>query len=217
MLLCAGLALLGAAVARPAAAATVTGTYVGRVDRVDAPLAGQFTVGDHVTINFSYDTSTPDTDGDPTSGNYESDQFAGSGAIGSYLFTGNGNGGVHITDRLNIDYHGDFPNVDSFEFTTAIAAPDIGGYSPRGVDTTMIGTTALFSSDALPTSFIPQAAFKSGSLVMVFRDAFSNFAYVHADMSPTPLPGALPLFAAAVGLLGFGAWRRRVAYRHAAP
>jgi hypothetical protein len=81
-------AVLGAGAATSAPAATVSGTYTGKVTLVEAPVAGAFAVNDTFTIHFSYDDTVADSEpADPIIGRYFNAATA-AGSIGSYNFTG---------------------------------------------------------------------------------------------------------------------------------
>jgi hypothetical protein len=106
-------------------------------------------------------------------------------------------------------------------FDTGIAAVGFGQFqltSPFFVaEVTTSGSplTAYNLATAFPLTngtpnVITQTYFTSvGDLVINSMSAMSFEAVINDRVLPTPIPGALPLFASALGLVSFVAWRRK--------
>ena len=73
----------------------------------------------------------------------------------------------------------------------------------------------MFSSDALPTSYLASSLFTSSSFEVAFMDdqPTPHFYFLSGKLdipaAVTPIPAALPLFLTALGGLGLIARRRR--------
>jgi len=98
--------------------------------------------------------------------------------------------------------------------------PTTTNHSPFDVTFNYVGGTSSTQSYALSTfPDLETFTFNQKNLLSVSwtptKDAgnlqFDNVVVNAAAVAATPIPGGLPLFASALGVLGFGAWRRRAA------
>jgi hypothetical protein len=204
---CAGFAAIGAAVALPAVASTVTGTYSGHVTSATGSLRSQFHRGDIANFTFSYDTPLLDSNLDPRVGIYFSSSVGGSGTVGSYTFTGGGDPSSLVAIVDNPNDPNDPLRQDSFEIKYMPISTSIDGYLPTELLLVLSGLNTNFSSDVLPTSYIAQSLFIRGEFRLPFKDGSGHFALVSGVL--TPLPEAFPLLITALGGLGFIGWRRK--------
>jgi hypothetical protein len=205
-LACAALAVLGAVLATPAAAGTVTGTYVGIVTNVDVPVNSQIAVNDPFSFTFSYDDTTPDSDPQPFVGRYYSTTMTASGTIGSFAFSAGGGS----NDSVSVVTGSQF----GFNFMSPITGNAIGGFSLTDINVDLNHMISFPLNDALPSSYLAASLFKDGSFTFDFSDEIAGYFYVSEmtgtiTLTATPVPGALPLFASALAGLGFLARRRR--------
>jgi hypothetical protein len=206
-LACVGLAVLGAVLATPAAAATVTGTYVGIVTNVETPVDSQIHVNDPFSFTFSYDDTTPDSDpGEPFVGEYYSNTMSAHGTIGSFAFSAGGGS----NDSIGVVTASQF----GFNFMSPITGNAIGGFSLTDINVDLNHMINFPLNDALPSSYLAASLFRDGSFTFDFSEERSGFLFVSEmtgtiNVAATPIPGALPLFASALAGLGFLARRRR--------
>ena len=81
------------------------------------------------------------------------------------------------------------------------------------------GLVGSFTADLL---FQQQGGYKHASVAPIFADALvfkaaagndnvgqADYALAAIEVTPVPLPAALPLFSTGLGILGFLGWRRR--------
>ena len=190
-------------------AATVSGVYTGEITQTSNPAFPYLSVGDTYRIQFSYDTTVPDSDPDSGTGLY---QNAVSGQIdfsnGTNLtFSG---GSIYVGNDVEPG-DSDFLNFGAFAAITSNFPT--GLYSLNGISWTLVDLTRqVFSSDQLPSAYLSASLFAAEGR---FDIGFSGMggpgsgAGLVGTVTSTPIPAALPLFASALGVIGVLGWRRR--------
>ena len=213
-----GFAILFAGVvgfwATAAEAVTVSGSYQGHVTLIDAPLAGQFTLGEAFTLDFTYGTTGAiDTSpGLPNLGTYDQVFATFTGTIGSYSFALNGQ------DQIDVNIAtGGFASTMTF-LTQVSGVPIPSNDFPSEVDLVLYDAahTAL-TDDSLPAAFLPGALFSKNSYLAftVYNNGQAAGIIAALDRGPTatPVPPAGLLLLSALGGLGMLGWRRAKADR----
>ncbi len=131
---------------RPVEASTIQIDLVGAVTSVDPALAGTFSVNDAIAVSLQYDSLTPDSIPDASTGGYYSAVTSVQATIGGYSITGSGAlGGVFISNSFS----------DEFRASSNVTGAQVNGYdhiSGTGFFVTLRGPSTVFASDALPTS-----------------------------------------------------------------
>jgi hypothetical protein len=209
------------ATGRAAEAITVTATYHGHITSVGPHLTPAFSVGETFTYTFSYMTSVPDQNNNPEIGDYSLDY------LGTEPITFSGGAGLFMNPLhpCGIDCGGlevfngaleDNFNVESAMLTTNVDNRIGQHWDLIETRFTLLDTTAkVFSSDALPHSYLSPGLFSPGSeLRLTFelvQDGRPNIdEYIHAQIDGvTPIPPTLGLFASALAALGVVRWRSR--------
>jgi len=178
----------------------------GIVTGVESGLSSHFAVGETLTYSFLMDTDTPDNDFFGPAGGYEDGVSDFSARIGdnnfgmgtdSFLSVNNGNNGQ---DEFNINIHNPTHNL-----------PIVPSLGTQHFTIALIDETAsALNSDAIPTSLILGSFTTSSWALNLSIDDGEVFGIVtSANVSPVPLPAALPLFGTGLGIMGFIGWRRK--------
>jgi hypothetical protein len=151
---------------------------------VGSPLAGRLT----------YDTAAADTNADPTIGTYPGATMEFT--MGSYAYAGEG--WIYVYDT---------PTFDEFQFQGMTGGADpIDGLPLQQVTFSFVGTTALYTSDALPVAppaLDDPALFEPPAARLGVIPEGSGTTYQYARLLTVPEPeGSLAGLAAAVALAG---------------
>lgn len=202
-----------ASVPTPSLAATFSfsGTVTSATAFGGASVPGGITTGNLVSGLITYNPAVPDLDGSPDSGAYADPSLFVSVNVGGSTFTQSGG---QIT-LLN------YPGIDIWQTASYGTSVHTG---PGLLDTTF-GTLfsaaslnspdELLSSDDLASTYPPfnliAIAFANGGISTQTHavDMGWDISYDITGISPVPLPAALPLFGACLGLMSFFGWRRR--------
>ena len=201
-------------------AASLTATLLGNVQTSDLP--AQFPADAFTKFTVTYDSGLTVTNGTPGLIDiYGSPGSVWNIQVGSYMTSGVGGELIVANNFLG----GDF-------FIGQLIAPATGSFAPgSGVGGVPLFEAAfslkdtsgnMFSDFSLPTAtftgfdqtfllldfFVPGGAFNSDLQVRANIFSFTIEPTVSAE---TPLPAALPLFAAGLGVIGFVVRRRRKA------
>jgi len=204
-----GLAVLGVLGWVPEADAfVVTYNFSGTVTIVDPFLAAYFSVGDPVSGSVSFESTTPDTQVDPSIGYYSS-------AVSSFSVTV-----VHGTPYTasaafgHIVVENDLlplPVVDTYFVTDAGTGtgPMLGtDFFFAGMQLSMEDTDAtVYSSDALPPGAPPFGQFELDQSGLFFVDRQEVPHFVGFDAVPEP--GSMALFALGALVVLLGVRRKR--------
>lgn len=209
-IVCAGVLLIGGAGGVAALTFDFTGTWQG------GPLVGNF------SGSFSYEPTTPVIGMDPSGTSYGPasfmlDTFDDGSTIVNILTEA-----VVAVDNDDTDF---FPGADVISIGRFFG----GGVHPVDVLDAALGAEALgvtldlvdfsgtaINSNALPLSY-DLADYASALVAVRFGEEpifFTQLGVLSSltqrqEPNPVPLPAALPLFAAGLGLLGAMGWRRR--------
>lgn len=186
-----------------ATASLVTFTYNGSVDSIGAPgyQVPSFNIGDPFQVTFTFESATPDSNPDPTIGNYYA-LSALSFTIGSY------SGYLNPFTPINVGYNytGQGAPQDYYNIITLspyIHGPTVGGWSPyQFVFQLQDPTHSAFTSDALPLTPPNPASFVGPDTYMSLTFGGPNNAYsaVLADsITSAPEPSTRIIFG-----IGFG-------------
>jgi hypothetical protein len=165
-------------------AETLTVSFSGAVTTVPTELSSTFFVSDPITGSFDIDSLTPDTDADPTRGEYIGPTNF-SFEFGSYLATGPGGGGGDSVTVLNT-------TPDTFGFNGLCGGPgciadDVGAYFLTNMSLSLTDSTdTAFSSDALPTS-LDINDFDSAKVSLIFQHATLPSKTVVGEISSVTL------------------------------
>jgi hypothetical protein len=197
-----------------ARAATVTYNFTGLFDSATSPLNTTFNAGTAtpITGSFSYETTTtvdPTFPAGPGVGVYPGAVTALQINIGGWSFSAS-DGNVHVF--ANFDAVVIF--ADSF-LSHGVTGPAFGGYAPSQIAFQLLdfqGT--VFSNTLLPALLdVPQFDLSIFSIFFfngrVGANVEGNITNLTLAVSEVPLPGALPLFASGLGVIGLLAWRRK--------
>lgn len=191
-----------------AQAATVGGVYYGTIDNTSDPAFPYLSLGDHYRIQFAYDTTVPDGFPDPAQGYYP-------GAVSGRIDFDNGynvtfTGGDFYTGNDVDPGDSDYLNFGSgaaltSNFPTGLYT--LGGFSVTLVDF----SRTVLDSDALPSAYLSAALFDigPGGFDIGFPGIGRPGVGLTGTLTSTPIPAALPLFATALGGMGWLGWRRK--------
>ena len=194
-------------------ATTVSGVYYGAITQSSDPAFPYLSVGDRYRIQFSYDTAVPDVDPDSAQGLYLN---AVSGSIdfsNGYSLTYTG-GSIYTGNDVD---PGDSDYLNFGAFAAITSNFPTGLYTLSGFSVTLVDLTrTVFDSDALPSAYLNAALFNAapGGFQIGFPGIGRPGVGFNGTVTSTPVPAALPLFAAALGGLGFVGWRRRRVRQH---
>jgi len=197
--------LFGAATAE---AATVSGVYTGEIIQTSDPAFPYLSLGDTYRIQFSYDTTVPDSDPDSATGRYEN------AVSGSVVFSNGYNlsftgGSIYVGNDVD---PGDSDFLNFGAFATITSNFPTGLYTVGGMTWTLVDLSrSVLDSDALPSAYLSAALFDPGpgGFQIGFPGIGRPGAGFNGTLSSAPIPAALPLFAAALGGLGLLGWRRK--------
>ena len=168
----------------PAMATRLTFVAQGTVDFVDNPLSGTFSLGDNFTVEFTFESLTPDSNPSPNRGDYFNAITALSVTVGPYSATATGDGIITIFNNLGGE---DQYRID---LTDPMAGPSVNGFD-LSTQTALLQlrdpTGTAFTTDALPTSPPNPADFVSGGTFLALQFEVDPehliFAFVLADVS----------------------------------
>src|SRR3954469_19187105 len=139
--------LAGGFCAATAEAATVSGVYYGTIDHTSDVAFPYLSIGDTYRIQFSYDTSVPDTDPDIAFGYYD-------GAVSGRVDFSNGynlnfsHGSIYVGNDVD---PGDSDYLNFGGFATVTSNFPTGLYALNGITWTLVDLTrTVLDSDALP-------------------------------------------------------------------
>jgi hypothetical protein len=198
----------------PASAATIGATYTGFVNSVGGSVGpGPFAVGDTFTLNVLLDNTVPPIESHPDSAFYDAVlQFSGTFNNG-YAFTAK-TGGIP-------GMNGIWVRQWAIEHSVTIGANDISAPPVSGIarPSTYIHfedpTATMLNSLAIPTDLASLLSLSDGYFQLLFTGSGFDELVINGTITSavaitqTPIPAALPLFAAALGGLGFMGWKRR--------
>ena len=177
----------------PAMATRITFVAQGTVDYVDNLLSGTFSRGDNFTVEFTFESLTPDSNPSPNRGRYLNAITALSVTVGPYSATATGENILTIFNDLIA--------ADEYILWHQMVGPHVNGLKLCSTQTPLQltdPTGTAFTTDALPTSPPNPEDFVSGGTFLALGFAVDPpwyFAFVVADVSsimwscPTDLDG----------------------------
>lgn len=185
---------LGCFGATQAQAELVTYTFTGEVSLVDAGIASEFSVGEAVTGTYTFESTTPDSDGSANIGSYLNAVTAFSANIG-------GDYPITLDNSSEIRVRNNNPNDSySVDITDPMAA------TVNGLDLSLFSIfvsdpdATVFASDALPVTLPELSEFETVLNVSFFTDGGSapleelNFRLTLLQEIPEPSSVALAAF-----------------------
>ena len=200
----------------PADAASVTYSYSGVVDEIGIDSTGQIaaagiTVGSTFTGSFEYDSNAS-----PTSTTATQDDFSLINIVAEF------DNGISLSSGANQEIAVINDTKDVFlsfapQFVSSSFQYDpVSHYFELKLSDS---TGSVFSSTDLPSTlnlsdfdgrqFLFWGANNKKGVTGTGRDRFSGTITSLTEISPVPLPPALPLFLTGLGGLGFFGWRRK--------
>jgi hypothetical protein len=191
-------------------AATVSGVYYGTLDNTSDPAFPYLSIGDTYRIQFSYDTAIPDSDPDSGKGYYQ-DAVSGSVSFSNGYHLAFTDGDIYVGNDVD---PGDSDYLNFGAFATVTSNFPTGLYTLDGMTWTLVDLSmSVLSSDALPSAYLSAALFDvgPGGFDIGFPGVGRPGVGLTGTLTSTPLPPALPLFAAALGGLALVGRRRRKA------
>lgn len=195
--------LLGAPVA--AMAATVTFGFTGVVTAVNAPLAAEFSVGEPVVGNYTFESTTADLDpGDPTLGDYDNAITA---------FTATFGGDYTVTRGFDNDiFVSNGPTINDVYciYLNDPMAPTAAGLDIIALIIQLIDTdSTVFASDSLPLTPPDLSEFEASLTATIFYDEPGNqwIDFQLTSLTLIPEPGTITLLLC--GLASLALLRRR--------
>jgi hypothetical protein len=208
--------LLGVSIAvTPAAAATITYSFSGQVDKVQNQLNPPFTVNSSPTAmsgSMTVNTTDLDTNANHRFGEYVINTFSLNVEGKTY-----GNGSFQQVEIRNGK-----PGQDQFNVSVGSpAGPGVGARFPNLFEIQLHapggpgGIGSAFNSDALPASMPPSinSIFSNKNVWrLVFQPGSKQVSGIITSLTAVPLPAAVILFGAGlVALVGLGAgsWRQK--------
>jgi hypothetical protein len=195
-------------------ASTVSGIYTGHITDVNfgdvVPGAPNINVNDTFQISYTYDTTAPVT-GTRASGRGKT--YTG----GNFTLTTGGSQIVFGSSEIDVTDYPDTGNIaDSFEVTASnlggAGSSNIPGWSVVLLYLSFYFPNTTLASPDLPLTTIDAAKDYADYVQITLRQNGSSENYYiigELGIASTPIPAALPLFASALGGLGFLGWRRR--------
>lgn len=199
-------------------AAPITFIAQGPVDYVSPVLTGKFSIGDMMSIVYTFESLTPDHDPDPHSGWYPNAITNLTVTVGGYTATGTSNIDIRINN--DSDLYGEIAtDIFLIDVRGPLSGPSINGYT---VDPIQSGLTLYcvndvdgftsppLTSDALPLvppDFFssPDSGYAVGTLSFQLIDSGLTGSVGARITSITPEPGSLLMLA----LGGLALLRRR--------
>jgi hypothetical protein len=181
-----------------AAAAPIIFAFTGNVTHVDPALAGTFNTSQSLWGYYIFESTTPDTDLDPSEGNYVA-LVELPVIVGSYSATWNGAaGGISVLNGAT---------VDGYEVNATLGGLDVGSFAITLQDS----SKTAFSSDALPQAidlsmfgdvhrwellFVSSLGFVKGELTSLEEVKQIPLAPVPEPSSAMLLLGIIPILVA---------------------
>jgi hypothetical protein len=186
-----------------AKASLVTFTYEGPVDSIGGPgyQVPSFNIGDPFQVTFTFESTTPNSGGDPTVGNYY--------ALSSFSFSIGSYSGYLSSPLPSInvgnDYTGQGAPQDYYNIFGNPQGPTISGWRPVQFVFQLADPTATaFNSIALPLTPPDPADFVDPGFTYIgltFEDSNGDFSEILTEnLSPIPEPSIATLFCIGCGL-----------------
>lgn len=198
-------AVLTLLVMSSANASLITINITGAVTDWDGGLGAQFSVGDVLTMQYSYDSEAVDTSPPSTSGTYALSDF--SGTLGTYAF---GFASGNITLYPDPTPYGDQIFVTGYLAGESVAGADLylGSVWFRDYDGTAFGDDSLIT-EAPDLSIMESYGFflrfnTSEEEVLIVRASIET-----ATMTTSTIPEPAGIVLMALGLLSIGLVRRQ--------
>ena len=177
--------------------------FTGVVTQVDAPLSGEFSVGEQVVGNYTFESSTADSDADPAVGFYDNAITA---------FTATFGGDYTVTQGVDNDIFVANGPPGNDVYNTQLAnptGPTVAGLPLTGLNILLIDAdSTVFASDALPLTPPDLAEFEFDFSGQIFFDSPGNQTMDFQLTSLTLIPEPTTLVLSSLGLLGLCCRRR---------
>lgn len=182
----------------------ITFRFTGVITEVDTPLTTEFSVGESVVGQYTFDPNTVDSlPSDPAQGRYV-DTITAFTAIfgGDYTVT------LGSTNKILV---GNGSLNDSYSvFLDYPTAPDVAGLNLSNLQFVLIDTSATgFASDAIPLTPPDPAQFNEGWSCSIYYDEPLNQVMNFQLTSLTLVPEPATLVMTAIGFMCVACCRRR--------
>jgi hypothetical protein len=218
MIAAAGLVLLVAG-AVPSEASTVSATFTGHITDLNfgdvVAGAPNINVNDPFQITYSYDTTAPVIATMTSSVGGVGKEYRG----GSFTLTIGGSQVAFGQSRVDVwDYPDTTDIADSFQVWSfnpeGSGSANIPGWSLDALFLDFYFLNTTFTSTNLPLNSLDAANDIGDYLQLTLNpvgggDSYYIFGSIKPAVATTPIPATLPLFASALGGLGFAGWKRR--------
>ena len=195
-------------------AALVTFSFDGTLSSVDSPLSGTFTVGQHFSGFYTFESVTPDDDPSSSTGLYRNAVTALQVSIGGYNATGPvlhpDLAGMKSDIQMNL-----YQSMDSYLMSAGFSG-SASGMPPKILTLSLNALPhTLFSDDSIPllppSSTIPES--QASHLFLGFGpSSLYSSAGIAGDITSltvVPLPASAVLFPTGLSLLAAAARRLR--------
>lgn len=190
-------------------AAPVTFGFTGVVTAVDAGLAAEFSLGEPVIGNYSFDSATPDAaPGDSSFGNYNNTITSFTATFGGdYIVTQGVDNDILVSD-------GPLPPNNWNDVYDAIltnpTASTVGGLTLKIL---ILGLTdtgkAVFNSDSLPLTPPDLSEFESNDSLMLFGSPNQGMTFRLTSFTLVPEPSSLTFAGLGLSAMCCGRLRQR--------